>query len=121
MLTMSRVIGYTAPMLVLLPFVTRTCGACFRNKAKGENSVFKPNAISAVVALSSAVRILLPLRFNDAAARGLAYVSAVPAAFDKFITAVKETGVSSADQVSRMERRVGRVEGLKGGRHDPRR
>jgi len=84
--------------------------------------VFKPNAISAVVVLSGAARIPLPPRFNDAAAqRGLVYTGAVPAAFDKFITALKGTGVASANQVSRTERRVGRVGGLKGGRHDPRR
>jgi hypothetical protein len=65
--------------------------------------MFKPTTISTVV--MSAARILLPPRSNHAAGQsGLICVSAVPAEF----AAVKETVVASANQASRMGRRVGR-------------
>ena len=67
--------------------------------------MFKPTTISALVMMSSAARILLPPRSNDAAAQsGLICVSAVPAEFP----AVKETGAASANQASGMARRAGR-------------
>lgn len=65
------------------------------------------------------MRRLVPSRSNDVAAQsGLNCVSAVPAEF----AAVKEISVASANEAPRMVRAaLAGEEGLKGGRHDPRR